>query len=694
MSCQTSHGAARGASRRRARALRPVSGGLLAAGVFLLSAAAATPALADSKYSRVLWANSDTIVVESNGHAYTHMLSGGPITGTIEIGIETHFLGRVEFWSAWPALGFLDKDGVDRWANVKSAGEDKTYGSPRPVSVVEHFEFVITPAQYNVTAVVACNSHAEMLKQQGKSTAQVLGEDRQIELAIDARMDSVVTGPGESVNEVQVWESYKKAKVICKASEALEPIAGPIAGADLEIEAGDVVNVGGSCKLRLTGSIVGQQAGMKVKFLYVDETGKQSDLKSVTTGTNGFVKFEHEYPLGEGLQRGKLRMVGQSHAFFSNWASFETECKKAGPQNLTEVPTPRARQLHIVASEETVLFKGKICPASMRVRGIVRGRAPADGHAVLVAGTTPLLMEAFRIADGQQLLFEAEQQLDWEGQEQAHQSINYALYVTDMDGKVVDQKQQPKEIICRDPEVSANLSVASLGKAAQNGYVCPVRGRAMAHIKTGDEGFSGKLVIYALGAAKQQFEFGLPAHYTTFYPYDHDLQWDGTTVPGQSVTFSMKLLDQHDYIVASEEVVQKFDCTEIVTTGAVRPGGGLASQQLDPGTGLPGPAKPPATTHFVPPAPLSITSPKGEVKRFGRIRLAGGFADATYDLTFYRKVSGGYQKVTAAGLPAQMTGKIAAFKLAALTGATEWRLEVCPVAAGPAACRTSDFQVQ
>jgi hypothetical protein len=89
---------------------------------------------------------------------------------------------------------------------------------------------------------------------------------------------------------------------------------------------------------------------------------------------------------------------------------------------------------------------------------------------------------------------------------------------------------------------------------------------------------------------------------------------------------------------------------------------------------------------------LAIMAPKGTVRR-GEIRLTGGPANATYELTFYRKIYSSYQKASGAGLPNQMTGLSASFDLGALDGARQWRLEVCPVMDGQGSCKTSDFRV-
>jgi len=709
MFCVHRSGGTDGASLPCAFGARFLLAGLTAAGLAAVLLATASPALADSKSRKVTELNSPTIYVESDGNKYTTTQPAAPIQGEIEIHIDTEVSGRIEYWSGWPVLGYQDKNGSEAWGNFKTSGADKGYSSPRPKEVTEKFNFLITSAYYASTMVNACNAHAEKLKLQGQTTTQILSGNRWIEVAVDARLEIEVTGPGEALTEVQTWGSFKKVNVICLASESLDPPQNPITGAYLTAEGVDTITVGGACKLKLSGGLISQHPNTEVKFFYVDEKGKKSDLKTVNTGADSNVNFKHDYPLPSGHHSGKIRMVGQSHAFFSNWSDFDVDCAKPGPQGEATLLPPLPFHLEAIAKADSVMYRGMICPSKVAIWGIVKGRGPAQGHIVLAQGNTPRAMEPYDIKDDEQVIVQAEHNLDWEGAQTAQQNIQYAMYVTNKNGDVLDQKLVSQNFVCRKPEVadahqgrpggmtadvetpkSTALSVTELGKKAQNGYVCPVKGRVLAQIQTGTKGFSGKIVIYAGGSVKQQYDIDLPANYTTFYPYDYELPWDDTTIPGQAVAFAMKVLNQHGFEVASEDKIEAFACTEIKTTGIAQIGGGMTTAPKDPLPSQQG--RPAASTQLAVGPAMAILSPKGTVRK-GEIRLTGGPANATYELTFYRKVYSSYQPVNIAGLPKQMTGLTASFDLARLDSARQWRLEVCPVMGGQGTCKTSDFRV-
>lgn len=709
MFCVLRSGGANSASSSCAVKSRALSGGLSAAGILGLLLFTAAPALADSIAYDVTQLNGPTIYVESDGNKYTATQPGAPIQGEIQIHIDTDVSGRVKYWSSWPVIGYRDKKDLAIWGNFKTSGADKGYASPRPKEVTETFNFSIPSADYASTMVNACNAYAEKLKQQGMSTSEVLGSNRWIEVAVAARMDYEVTGPGEAVVEITLWEGYKKVNVICEASESLDPPRNPITASYLRVDAVDTITAGGACKMKLSGSIISQHANTEVKFVYVDDKGKQSDLKTATTGADRTVAFKHDYPLTPGQHSGKIRIVGQSHAFFSNWSDFDVDCAKPGPQGVATLLPPLPFHLEAIAKADTVMYRGLICPAKVAIWGIVKGRGPMQGHLVLAQGNTPRAMEPYDIEDHEQIVVQGEHSLNWDGVQSPQQNIQYALYVTNKNGDVLDQKLVSQNFVCRKPEVSdalegrpgglaadvetpksTALSVSQLGKKTQHGHVCPVKGRVLAQIQTGTQGFAGRVVIYAGGSVKQQYDIDLPANYTTFYPYDHELPWNGSTVPSQNVAFAMKVLNQHGHEVASGNHIEQFDCTEIVTTGIAQIGGGLATEQRDPLPAQQG--RPSASAQLAVGPAMAILSPRGTV-RHGEIRLSGGSAKATYELTFYRKSNSGYQKVNLAGLPKQMTGLTASFDLAALDGSRQWRLEVCPVMGGQGACKTSDFRV-
>ena len=156
----------------------------------------------------------------------------------------------------------------------------------------------------------------------------------------------------------------------------------------------------------------------------------------------------------------------------------------------------------------------------------------------------------------------------------------------------------------------------------------------------------------------------------------------------QTLDFTLKFANEHNYVVKTVEKTESFACQKVSTTGLAGAGGLTGGEQ-------PGQASQQAATGMLvqPQAlPLSIMAPKGRVRN-GEIRLSGGKPTTSYKLTFFRKSGGKATQVSSAQLPKQMKGMNAKFPLAALTGGRAWQLRVCPVGQGPAACTTSDFRI-
>lgn len=667
----------------------------------------------DTASAEVTQLNNQTIYIESDGSHYSGYQSGAAITGKIRIELDTGVSGRVQKWSAWPKLlSRTEPGGAEAWfsEDFQSSGRAKSYESPRPKEVDEEFSFTITPPQYTAFLVAACNNYADQLRGEGQSSAQIFEKDRWIQVGVASGLYHEMSGPSGNPlpGEVVGWGYFKKINVICKASESLDPVEQPITASYIRVEAVQTSAVRGKCELKLAGSVISKNPNTEVTFRYVDDKGQQSDLKTASTGADRTVAFKHDYPLSADKKSGKIRIVGQSHAFFSNWDSFENDCSTP-PQDVATLLPPKAFHLEAIAKADTVMHRGLVCPANVAIWGIIKGRGPMTGAVTLRAGGSIKKLQVYNIENDEQVIVQGEHELSWSPQSLGQQNVKYTMDVTNKQGDIVDHMDVTQNFVCVKPQVSdaaqgapgglagdvetpksTNLAVNELGKKAQNGYVCPVKGRALAHIQTGAKSFSGKIEIYAGGSVKQQFDIDLPANYTTFYPYDHELAWDGTTIPSQNIVFAMKVLNQHGFEVASHNAVKKFDCTEIVTTGVAMPGGGYAPAPKDPTTSQQN--RPAAAGQLAIGPALAIMAPKGTV-RSGQIRLTGGPANATYELTFYRKVSGGYQPVNSAQLPKQMTGLTASFDLAGLDGGQQWRLEVCPVMGGQGTCKTSDFRV-
>jgi hypothetical protein len=708
MSYERPRGAACCAISPRPAKAQTVRASLLAAGTAALLLSAAMPALADSGRADVEWHNHPSIIVASDGSEYTQVLaSSHSVEGQIRVELDAELTGRVLSYHAWPRLGIPGENFYASWHAFKDNGQSKSYSTPRPRSVNETFNFSIPRQDYTEFMIVACNLQADRLRSQGMSNSQVFSQNRIVDIFVSSSLDYEMSGPDRLNPPPEEVQSDSYIKLICQRDDSLDPPAqGPVAGAALLVQTAQVNKLTGACELRLQGTISSQDPNQQVKFRYVDAGGQQSDIKTETTDANGLANFTHSYPLAKGIKSGRIQIVGQSNAFLSNWADFESDCS-APTQDIKTVLPPKAAGFTFMVREE-VEHRGLYCPSEVVAVGNLEGRGTASGAVSLFAGGLLKALKPYSLEDGEDFFIVGQHNLSW-GPTQAQQNAKFAMNVTNLSGEIVDSLEHTENFVCRQPQVSdahqgapgdlateipapksVNLLVSELGKKTKNGHVCPEKGRISAFVQSDAKGFTGTLAIFAGGSLQQEIDIDLPANHGTSFPYDYELPWNGSTIPSQTVIFSMKVWNQHRVEVASLEKTGDFDCTEIKTTGVAMPGGGLTTEQPGPQSSQ---QTRPATVGQLAVGPaLAIMAPKGTVRR-GEIRLTGGPANATYELTFYRKVYSSYQKVSGAGLPNQMTGLSASFELGALDGARQWRLEVCPVMGGQGSCKTSDFRV-
>jgi len=710
MSYERPRGAACCATFPRPAKAQTIRASLLAAGTAALLLSAAMPAQADSGRADVEWHNHPSIIVASDGSKYTEVLgSSHSVEGEIRVELDAEVTGRVLSYHAWPRLGIPGENVYSSWHAFKDNGQSKSYSTPRPKSVNETFNFSIPRQDYAEFMVVACYLQADRMRSQGMNNSQVFSQNRIVDIFVGASVTYEMSGPDRVNPPPEEVQSDSSITLICQRDDSLDPTAVPeIVSASLSIDVVKTNAAQDKCELRLKGSIETKNPGTEVKFVYVDETGKASDVKTVQTRASKVRNFEHSFPLPKGKKSGRIQIVGQSHAFLSNWADYTSICDGIADDVKTVLP-PKAFHLEAIPMADTVMFRGLVCPAKVKIWGIIQGRGDWQGNGVLAVGNTPKAMEPYDISDGEQFIVQGEHGLSWEGLQSPQQNVKFSLYVTDKDGKELDQMQVTQNFVCREPQVSdahqgapggvagdvdlpksTILLVSELGKKTQNGYVCPAKGRVSAFVQSDAEGFSGTLAIFAGGSLKKEIAVDLPANHGTSYPYDYELPWNGSTIPSQHVVFAMKVLNKHGHEVASKEKIEGFDCTKIETAGVAQVGGGYATEPRDPLPSQQG--RPVATGQLAVGPALAIMAPKGSV-RSGQIRLTGGPANTTYELSFYRKSSGGYQLVKTAKLPKQMTGLTATFDLAALTGGRDWRLEVCPAKGGQGTCKTSDFRL-
>jgi len=561
---------------RRAAPKGALAAGIIAAGLTLAGAASA-----DNGSIGMQWLNAPPIKVESDGSKYTKVANAAaPIQGSMIVHVEAELSGKVKSWEAEPKLGLGDHG----WDSFPASGASQSYGLPRPKTVHTAFPFAIPKADYAAFMVTACNYHADELRQQGLSNSQIFGQDREYKIAVWGGLEYETTGIAGSQPppEVESWEIYPKVTLICEGDhEELDPAKPAITSVSLVVKGSNSVE--GSCELRLGGSIISKEPNVEAKFRYVDDSGKQSDVKTVTTNIGRIALFEHSYPVDAGTSKsGRIQVVGVSHAFMSTWVDYEVNCAVASQDKVSVLP-PDAYHLEGIATADETMHKGFACPQKVKIYGILKGRGTASGAAALFAAGQLKTLKQYSIENGQTIIVEGEHDLNWSS-------------------------------------------------------------------------------VHAFG----------------------------NTVPHQNVKFAMNVTNAVAAIVDQIEATQQFSCRKVSTSGVA----GDAAGGLSTGTTQPLPSQQAGAGQLtLQQAPaVTIMAPRGLVRN-GQIRLSGGAANATYDLTFYRKSGGGYVAYPSAQLPKQMTGLTAGFQLGALDGGRDWRIEVCPAGPAQGSCKTSNFRL-
>lgn len=445
---------ARGACRRDKRVL-------LAAAVVAGSTAFAGTAAADSGKIFMQWLNAPLVTVASGGNAYTEVAgSPAPILGSLMVELDAGISGRVKSFKAWPRLSMVE--GV--WEDFAGHSHSESYGLPRPKTVMTGFGFNIPKADYAGFMVSACNFHADRLRQQGLSNSQIFGQDRTYKIGVWGGLEYEMSGLPDVIPvpaEVRSWNSYPQISLTCQRDDSLDaPAAAVVSQAILVADAVRGATGGGKCELQLTGLVVTQQPNLDVTFVYVDDKGKQSDLKKVTTEADGDIGFKHDYPLSDGIESGKIRIVGQSHPFTSNWAAFEADC--VGPaQDVATVLPPKAESLTFL-ERDAVMHRGLLCPAQIVVVGTLKGRGKLTGGVALFAAGLPKALAQYNIDNDEKFYIKGEHTLSW-GPTQAQQTVTFAMNVTNTSGAIVEQLEKTEHFACRGMQTSGVAQGAAGG---------------------------------------------------------------------------------------------------------------------------------------------------------------------------------------------------------------------------------------
>jgi hypothetical protein len=550
------------------------------------------------------------------------------------------------------------------------------------------------------------------------SNGAIFAQDRSIEILAKAGHRYEMSGTDWQVDPPDQIQLPQSIEVTCKGvpPRVPAPVAENPTRNKPEVEQATLAileegNLRGACSVHLSGVIRSKHPSTQVKFRYHSDDGRKSDLKTVATDQTATALFSHEYPLSEGgTWSGKIRIVGESPDFVSDWASYRVNCGTPAQGYASNDPTPPDLTM-LVGTTKEKLYKGFICPAKVGLDTRILANDPMEGRAIHIAAQQGAIAEPqqqvsemdFKVVKGQKFAAGAGFVMKWSNVPAVDgnppkQTMKFTFQAA-RHHTVIAEIEETVVLSCRKPEMagvaqgaaddvaptepaqpkSVTLSVSPLGLKRIPGYSCPQRARVHGFVQSGDVPLDGTVGLFVNGSMVKQHPVDLPANTSHNYDTEYTFPWNAATQTEQTLSFTLKYANSQGHVVKTVEKHESFACSSIETGGVAQGAVGGVT------TGKPAPA-----THSH--QTFAIQAPKGLVRQ-GQIRLSGGAANANYTLKFLRRNGGGYVAVNAAQLPKQMTGMVANFPLKALTGGRDWRLEVCPDGGAPSACKTADFRL-
>jgi hypothetical protein len=401
----------------------------IATALLLLGSLHALPAAAGSGSANQVFTvrvAPGVIQVETDGSSYTDIASQDPISADVRVMIKTG--GRLKSMHSWLTLGTKrrEEQGLP-WFDFKEFGYSDSFPrGERPKEISPLLTMEISPAAYRSLALDHCDALAKRLRSEGKSEAEIFGEDRFIELGVRAQLQydsrpsgSVFDSYGRSDNELD-WEDIKKITLVCQGSPEIEHVEAPphrdpvppfVRQASLAVLEQPGIT-GEKCSITLSGVIETSAPDIKVKFRYQDDAGHQSAIHSVRTDHSGVAMFDHDYDVPvdqDGPETGKVRIVGVSHDFESASQAYEMNCQGPSFQALM----PPTVEIDVVPFDKVKVGQ-QVCYAKVKLYAKVEAQnADMSGIGVFIGDYYISKPQPYDIEAGEMTLLGGERDLDW-----------------------------------------------------------------------------------------------------------------------------------------------------------------------------------------------------------------------------------------------------------------------------------------
>jgi len=246
----------------------------------------------------------------------------------------------------------------------------------------------VLPAD-NPTIIKACNDYITTKKNQGFDIETLLASDFSVDNAISLPLHltfSCIKKNGSNDLQGNRIPDKLDVKALCKATNYKEPIN--VSGVEFRID--KQVTMGGVCKLQLKGVLNTSKPNQLVRFRYehIDKSFKKklSKTHQVTTDSQGYANFAHEYPVpnGPGKERGKMRVLGVSHEFQSAQKNYSMSCNDGGPGSLQQAGKSTIKLKAKPIKNSNKPFGNQVCPTKVKFTGTIKAGNDFSGKAVFI----------------------------------------------------------------------------------------------------------------------------------------------------------------------------------------------------------------------------------------------------------------------------------------------------------------------
>lgn len=297
-------------------------------------------AAADSGIAVVTNTNPTSLTVLSNGQDYTKLGLNGKFVIGANLEYSTGTAGRIKKWSMEPVI----THGFGIAAKVPGTGfYQKTVTYPvgnRPKSIDYNWSFNLSASTIEAAAVSMCRMKATVLRNQGKSDKQIFGANHEVSFKVWIKASVDATGAGSNN---AIWENVpdKTVKIVYKKfSGPRVPLAGGGVKSNADklsvkkatMKLTEIAPPSGACKVKTSTAISTNTANAQIKYRFVHNTGKKSNVFTTKTAANKIAVVQHTWdiPNGNGPENGWVKIEGVSPKFQSNNASYSMKCKSPG----------------------------------------------------------------------------------------------------------------------------------------------------------------------------------------------------------------------------------------------------------------------------------------------------------------------------------------------------------------------------